>query len=266
MNKGLIGYTGFIGRNLQSQQKDFDALYNSKNISEIEGKTFDILYCAGISGVKWKARQNPKEDWEAIERLLSALKKVKARQFILISTVDIYSNPTNVNEDSEAGNSQCAYGKHRYEAEKFLASHFPEVFIFRLPGLFGTGLKKNIIYDFLHNQPAHIHHASVAQFYDLARLSQDIHLAVGHALQLVNLVTEPVPVQTIARQVFGHEFENVPTASPELYDVHTKHADIYGHAGHYIMPKSSVLQSIQRFVNEERASSTSNNEVIRMVG
>ena len=35
MKNALIGYTGFIGKNLMSQIK-FDSFYNSKNINDIK--------------------------------------------------------------------------------------------------------------------------------------------------------------------------------------------------------------------------------------
>ena len=61
MKRCLIGYTGFVGNNL-AEQTEFDFVYNSKNIHEIQGKTFDIVYCAGMPGTKWIANKNPEKD------------------------------------------------------------------------------------------------------------------------------------------------------------------------------------------------------------
>ena len=46
MNHGLIGYTGFVGGNLL-RQSEFQKLYNSSNIAEIQEQQFDYLVCAG---------------------------------------------------------------------------------------------------------------------------------------------------------------------------------------------------------------------------
>ena len=42
MKKALIGYTGFVGSNLQTQIK-FDDFYNSKNIQDIKTR---LMYYA----------------------------------------------------------------------------------------------------------------------------------------------------------------------------------------------------------------------------
>ena len=97
--KELIGYTGFIGSNLDSQIS-FDKKYNSKNISEIKGEKFDELYCAGVSTVKWFANQNQEKDILEINNLIENLKKVKTKKFILILTIDIYDKLGDVSEDT----------------------------------------------------------------------------------------------------------------------------------------------------------------------
>ena len=44
----LIGYTGFVGGNLHRQHA-FDALFNSKNIEEIRGRSFARIVHASSS-------------------------------------------------------------------------------------------------------------------------------------------------------------------------------------------------------------------------
>jgi hypothetical protein len=43
----LIGHSGFVGTNLH-RQRPFDYLYNSKNIGDICGRSFELIVCAGI--------------------------------------------------------------------------------------------------------------------------------------------------------------------------------------------------------------------------
>ena len=54
MTDALIGYTGFVGSNLEATH-EFGARYNSKNIAEIEGQSFGHLVCAGAPAKKWYA-------------------------------------------------------------------------------------------------------------------------------------------------------------------------------------------------------------------
>ncbi len=93
MASALIGYTGFVGSNLL-RARSFDDLYNSSNIGNIVGKHYDLLVCAGVPAVKWKANKEPDRDREQIAALIDPLSKVTADRFILISTIDVYSNPS----------------------------------------------------------------------------------------------------------------------------------------------------------------------------
>ena len=85
----LIGHTGFVGGNLVRQYA-FEDCYNSRNIEQIRGRSYDLLVCCGVSAVKWQANQFPAEDRAGIDRLLENLASVTAARSILISTVDVY--------------------------------------------------------------------------------------------------------------------------------------------------------------------------------
>ena len=52
MTDALIGYTGFVGSNLEATH-EFGAKFNSRNITEIEGQSFGHLVCAGAPAKKW---------------------------------------------------------------------------------------------------------------------------------------------------------------------------------------------------------------------
>lgn len=151
IKSALIGYTGFVGSNLVEQYQ-FDKLYNSKNITEIEGREIDLLVCAGVYADKWLANQEPEVDISNIEKLKNYIQKAKIRHFVLISTIDVYAIPIAVNENTIIDVSkQGYYGKHRYQLEQWVASQgFVDGYtIIRLPGLFGKNLRKNFIYDIL---------------------------------------------------------------------------------------------------------------------
>lgn len=154
--RGLIGYTGFVGSNLNVQYK-FDRIYNSKNILEIKNQEFDMLFCAGVSAIKWFANQNPDLDIKNINNLIECLKTVKVNKFILISTIDIYDDMNNVDEDTLPNREkQDTYGKNRYYLEQWVKDNFQNYLILRLPALFGKGLKKNFIYDLMNPIPSAI--------------------------------------------------------------------------------------------------------------
>lgn len=249
MKKAIIGYTGFVGSNLINQSK-YDEFYHSKNINKIVNQEFDLLVCSGASAAKWKANQYPLEDRENIQYLISCLQKVRSKKVILISTVDVYKSPNKVDEDTPISlESLHFYGKHRRELEVFMQDNF-DTLIIRLPGLFGTGLKKNIIYDFIHkNMLDQICFDSVFQFYNLAHLWQDIQTALNHNLSLLNLATEPTSVREIAQQIFNINFNNQVKLTPIYYDMKTKYSDLFqGKKSGYIYDKNQVLEELKNFV------------------
>ncbi|OXM86530.1 NAD(P)-dependent oxidoreductase [Paenibacillus rigui] len=248
--KGLIGYTGFVGSNLL-KQTSFDCLYNSKNIQEIRGKGFSQVICAGAPAVKWKANQDPESDWNSIKSLMSSLKEIDCERFILISTVDVYKNPYNVTEDSVVDDSLLdAYGKHRYYLEQFVGDIFKNTHIVRLPGLFGDGLKKNIIYDFLHNNCLEmINCDNVFQFYNLDRIYKDITVIIQNDITKVNFGTEPVSVKEVASSAFNINFENKTEKLPVYYDMKTKYSNLFDSNSYgYIDSKENILNQIKEFV------------------
>jgi nucleoside-diphosphate-sugar epimerase len=250
MSNGLIGYTGFVGSNLL-RQTEFHNLYNSRNITEIEGQKFDYLVCAGAPAVKWLANKEPEKDRENLLNLMTCLETVKAEKLVLISTVDVYPIPLGVDEDTPIDLAQCQpYGKHRLELENFIAEHFNSLIV-RLLGLFGEGIKKNIIYDFLHNNiGGWIHKDSVFQFYNLANLWQNIQIALRQNISVVNFAVEPVSVEEVAREAFGFAFTNTPEQTPVKYDMRTKYySSFQGLDLGYLYTREQTLLEIKHFVN-----------------
>jgi hypothetical protein len=255
MRTALIGYTGFVGSNLDAQLK-FSHRYNSRNFGEMRGQEYDVVYCAGVQAKKWWANQHPEQDWESIAPLLEVLSTVSARQFALISTVDVYKDPSGVSEDTPIDAVGLhAYGLHRYKVELAIRDLFPQVSIIRLPGLFGEALKKNLINDVLvGNDLSGFDHRSSFQFYDLSRIGADIQKAFAAQLPLVNFAVEPVTVKDVMLTMTGAPYEHETPAQPHRYDMRTKHAGIWGRDGNYLVTKQECLTGIALFQRSWRAA------------
>ena len=134
----LIGYTGFVGSNLL-RQRPFDACFNSSNIDQIAGRSFDLVVCCGARAEKWKANADPEGDLDNIEALTRALANVNATKLVLISTVDVFLSPVAVDEDSPTPTTGLhAYGRNRRRLEQIVASRF-DAHIIRLPGSLRPG-------------------------------------------------------------------------------------------------------------------------------
>jgi len=254
MKSALIGHTGFVGGNLRAQGS-FTDFYNTKNLADIEGREFDLVVSAGAPAAKWLANKEPEADWTSLSRLMSSLERVRAKKFVLVSTVDVHARPIDVDETTALDTDLAQpYGRHRILLERFVSERFPGATTIRLPALFGPGLKKNVVFDFLNeNRLDLVHQDGSFQFYDLANVWRDAQTAVASGLGVVHFATEPVTTSEVAHGVFEREFTNsLPLPGPR-YDFHTVHAAAFGKRGPYLYEKAEVLAGMRRFVRAERA-------------
>ncbi|MDZ7277983.1 pyridine nucleotide transhydrogenase [Pantoea eucrina] len=248
----LIGYSGFVGCTLLKQRK-FDALYRSTNVDDVIGKTFDTVVCAAAPAQKWLANKNPSDDLQQINSLIAKLKTISCKKFILISTVDVFKTPVDVDENTPIETEGLhAYGLHRYYLEQFVSQHFPDALIVRLPGLVGPGLKKNIIYDFLNNNNLEqIESRGVFQFYPMINLWYDIEIALQNGLKLLHLTAAPISVADVARFGFGFEFENHVQPKPGHYDMKSCHSHLFTSNNDYQYSHRESLMSIRAYAQSE---------------
>ncbi len=250
----LVGHTGFVGSTLKKQY-EFDHLFRSTNINEIIDKDYDLLVCAGAPAQKWLANKEPEKDLQQLNFLMNCLSRVKAKKFVLISTVDVFAIPQQVTEDSEVSEANLsAYGLNRRILEKFVVENFPDVLIVRLSGLVGPGLKKNIIFDFLNNNNLNqIESRSVFQFYPMVNLWSDITCALFNNLSLVHLTSEPISVEEVALEAFNLVFENELSSSPLFYDFRTKYSDLFKSVcNNYQYSKKETLIAIRAYAQSEQ--------------
>jgi nucleoside-diphosphate-sugar epimerase len=247
----LIGSTGFVGSAL-AQQLGFSENYHSRNISDLDG-SYSTVYCAAAPGKKWLANKNPQEDWRSINALLEALGRIKATNFILISTVDVFSFPVGVDESSQPDlNSLLPYGLHRLRLEDAVRSQFDRSLVIRLPGLVGPGLKKNVVFD-LHNSNnlAAVDSRAMFQFYPIKNLSRDIAVGLESGISLLHLTAEPTSVGDISEHGFGAKFRNEVNDNFPVYDFRSAENDLFGGTGPYQYSADDVYSAVREFHKTE---------------
>ena len=147
----LVGYTGFVGSNIfESAGNNIEGLYNSKNIEEAYGTCPDLLIYSGLRAEKYLANNEPKKDMELIIQAQENIEKISPKKLVLISTIDVFKKPVNVDENSKIDTADLhPYGYNRYRLEKWVQERYEDALIIRLPGLFGKNIKKNFIYDLM---------------------------------------------------------------------------------------------------------------------
>lgn len=255
MSDALIGYSGFVGSSLL-KQRSFDELYRSTNISDIQGRVFDTVVCAGAPAQKWIANREPEIDRSKILSLIEHLRSIRCKRFILISTVDVFKNPVKVDEHTDVNEVDLhAYGLNRRLLEKFVEDFFPEHLIVRLPGLVGPGLRKNVIFDLLNNNNvANIDSSSVFQFYPVVNLWYDIQLALDNGLKLVHFTAEPISVEQVSERCFAKSLSQNVATTGALYDMRTRYADVFGAIGLYQYSLRETVQAVRGYVQSEPKS------------
>jgi len=180
MISSLVGYTGFVGSNLAAKY-NFTNLYNSKNIKEAYGTKPDLLIYAGVRAEKYLANQDPEKDFETVKEAFENIIKINAKQLVLISTIDVYKIPVNVNEDTPIDTKNLqTYGLNRYYLEKWVEKEFNNALIVRLPGLYGKNIKKNFIYDLIHVIPSMLNKDKFEEFCMIDSTIKDYFLFQGN--------------------------------------------------------------------------------------
>lgn len=151
--KTLVGYTGFVGSNIYAAGR-FEGAYNSRNIAEAYGTSPDLLIYAGLRAEKYLANERPEKDMEQIFQAEENIRRINPRKLVLISTIDVFKVPRNVDENSAIDMENLpAYGYNRHKLELWTRENYPDALIIRLPGLFGKNIKKNFIYDYINIIP-----------------------------------------------------------------------------------------------------------------
>ena len=198
----LVGYTGFVGSNIAANH-DFTWKINSKNKEEAFGKEPDLLVYAGLRAEKFLANKDPEADMAMIMEAMEQMKKINPKKLVLISTVDVYKDPVNVDEDTEINtDGLLPYGANRYKLEQMVRETWEDALIIRLPGLFGKKLKKNFIYDFIHVIPSMLKAEKYQELSEKSTLVAESYRDLGNGFYKCSITDLPNPT---AKELYAVE-------------------------------------------------------------
>jgi hypothetical protein len=248
----LIGNTGLIGQTLK-ETINFDLEFNSKNIREFSKCDISnsTLYLSCLPATKWKVNQNIDSDLNTIYQIYNIIKSHTYKKVILFSTIDVYnSTPIHADEATSPVITKLCYGSNRYLFELLIQTlNCSNIQIYRLPALFGNGIKKNILFDLLHNHNVgNINVNSTYQWFNLDKLTTNIHDIDQPGTY--NLFTEPIRTSEIIK-LFDVNINNGYQHNI-LYDYKT-----LLHQSGYIQDSNSVLVEIKKFIDVFRNKSLS---------
>ena len=249
MKNALIGYTGFIGSHLKEKIKNCK-YYNSKNIKKIKNKKFNKIYFSGNDSRIWYVNKYPKKDMKNLISILSNLSSVKCNLFILISSIEIYKSTKNKKYDENSKlnyKKKLNYGKNRLFFEKEIKKLFNNHLIIRLPVVYGKRLKKNVLFDIIHNNNlSNINTSDVLQFYPVKYLYSDINKIIKNKIKLINLSSAPIRIATIFKK-FHLKMNN--HNSYRNYNMVSIFSKIFKKK-YYRFSKIEIINDIFKFIRE----------------
>lgn len=215
---------------------------------------FNEVIISAAPGIKWLANSQPELDLNNIKEILSFVKFAKDKRCILISTIDVLPPGIQFDENSNVSlDQESAYGRNRAFLELELRKFIQDLYIIRLPGLFGPGLKKNLLFDLKNrNRVQKLNPKSMFQYYDIRDLPAAISLAVSQGVHSLNLATEPISVREIYKCISG--IEPPYDDSPKIeYKMESKYVfEISGRHERYHKSSVEVLSSINTWVKNDK--------------
>lgn len=263
----LLGHTGFVGSTLARCAK-FDKMYSRSDgwndfVEHGVDQEWGTVVVACVPAVKWMANKDPAADKSVIQDLVKLISRLKARQVVLISTIDVYNiMDGTADEDVRLPKSaeHHAYGTHRMQFEEQLSGAFGEKLVtVRLPALFGVGLKKNAVFDLIYGKPTNgLDPRTSFQWLNMSRLGEYLSTILGQSdAHLVNLFPEPIETADILAHCFPQAVVKQGTSgTPLKYNVRTKYGkSLWGSSvDGYIASAQSVLEELVEFVRFTRAA------------
>ena len=168
----LLGGEGFVGsayaRLFHSQGIEHKVITRT-NYDSFKDTACDVLINANGNSRKYMANRDPLWEFDAsVRSTAESLANFKAEKYVLLSSGDVYpdqSSPELTQEDLPIDVSRVSrYGLHKYLGEQLVQGAHRNWLVFRMGGFVGPGLKKNPVYDMLHNDPVWLAPGSQLQF------------------------------------------------------------------------------------------------------
>ena len=178
----ILGGKGFIGANLVEYCRTVGMETVSVDRDDYDhkkGENCDVLINAAGNSAKYLAAADPRRDFAlSVTPLLDSFSDFHCRHYVFISSVDVYpdhSEPATSREDATIDPSMVShYGLHKLLGETLVRHYSSCWLIIRLGGILGPGLKKNPVYDLLHDQPLRVSEESRYQYVNAEFLGRAI--------------------------------------------------------------------------------------------
>lgn len=220
MPSAIIGSNGFIGSALLYFAKTYLEEewigINRDNYSFWKGQKFNkVVWAAGQSS-KIKCEQQKEECFKAnYTDLINAIEDFPAKQFIYISSYDIY--PVNIMEKDESyvhydpnQFPSSYYGGTKFAGEQALINKDNNYLILRCNGFTGPGLKKNAVFDIAATNRLWVSWDSRFQYIHVDVFAQILFsLATKYSMAIFNLTSPDHITPVKIAEICGKDIKEI---------------------------------------------------------
>ncbi len=139
------------------------------NYEALKGSACTVFINANGNSKKFLADRDPALEFEAsVTSVQNSLIDFNSDRYIYLSSGDVYPTQTDPDESDEDQQIDVRrlsrYGLHKYLAEQLVRGVHPRALIMRMGGFVGPGLRKNAVFDLLHDAEVWLTPDSQLQF------------------------------------------------------------------------------------------------------
>jgi nucleoside-diphosphate-sugar epimerase len=252
----VLGGHGFVGSafgRLLSRLNVPHRAVGRHEYADAARESCDVLINAAGNSVKYLADRDPVADFnQSVQLTVAAARDFSPRLYVLVSSVDVYADlrcASTTREDTPLDPMQASlYGFHKQLAESCVRRHATAWLIVRLAGMVGPGLRKNPVFDIVHDQPLRISPESKYQFMstdDAADVvwqlvSTDVHNAVFNVCG-DGLISPREIANMLGRSIVVHP--EAVAAPPRIVDIAIDRIS-------RLRPMPSTHSTIDRFLRQ----------------
>jgi len=179
--------------------------------------------------------------------LIFNLSKVKAKNFFLISTCEVYGKQKKTFENSIIKRDKnYAYGFNRLKLEEFVEKNFKKHHIVRLPIVYGKNFSKNFLYDLIHKKNLEkLNGNDIVQIYEVSNLNKHLKFIEKNKIFKINISSKPVKLKYIAEKFFDIKLKK----KTFFRSINLK--SIYGNYDKsYFLSQRKTLKNLKFFLNK----------------
>jgi nucleoside-diphosphate-sugar epimerase len=231
----LLGGEGFVGsayaRLLPRLNVDLCVITRA-TYQDYVGQRCDVFINANGNSKKFLADRDPKLEFDAsVRSVVHSLTDFAFDRYVFLSTGDVY--PSQINPDVTREDSvldpclMSRYGLHKFTAEMHVRAVCTQMgrpwLVMRMGGFVGPHMKKNAIFDMLHDQPLWLDLDSELQFISTDRAAQVVWSLVEHGVEneTINLGSKGVVTLADVYQRLGCKSDVMPEAKRVRFELNT---------------------------------------------